>query len=55
MNTKIYAMNAQGRDFTEERFLPYVSEGRRQEARKRRKDRDRQLYLAAEVLLNRSH
>ena len=54
MNTRIYAMNAQGRDFTEERFLPYVSEGRRQEARKRRKDRDRQLYLAAEVLLNRS-
>lgn len=54
MNTRIYAMNAEGRDFTEERFASYVSEDRRREARKRRKERDRQLFLAAEILLNRS-
>ena len=32
----------------------YLSETRKQEAKKRKSDRDRRLFLAAEVLLNRS-
>ena len=52
MDTWVYAMNITGRDYMDEAYVPYLTETRRAEAQKRRKSRDRQLCLAAEVLLN---
>lgn len=54
MSIRIYAMNITGKDYMDEAYAPYLTEARRSEAQKRRKPRDRQLCLAAEVLLNRS-
>lgn len=54
MKIQIYAMDAGGRDFTEEPYARYLSGARRREAEQRKKESARQLYLAAEVLLNRS-
>lgn len=51
---RIFAMKAAGQDFTETRWSRYLSEERRTEAKKRKNEKDRQLFLAAEVLLNRS-
>lgn len=54
MCTRIYAMNTVGNDYTDEYYAPYLTESRRKEALRRQKPGDRQLYLAAEVLLNRA-
>ncbi len=52
MSTRIYAMNITGKDYMDEAYAPYLTKARKTEAQKRRKTRDRQLCLAAEVLLN---
>lgn len=54
MRTRIYAMNTDGKDYTDECYAPYLTRSRKDESLKRQKPRDRQLYLAAEVLLNRA-
>lgn len=54
MRTRIYAMNTVGNDYMDKCYAPYLTKSRRKEALKRQKPRDRQLYLAAEVLLNRA-
>lgn len=47
-------MKASGQDFTDVRWTRYLSDERRAEAEKRKNERDRELFLAAEILLNRS-
>ena len=54
MRTRIYAMNTDGKDYTDECYAPYLTRSRKDESLKRQKLQDRQLYLAAEVLLNRA-
>lgn len=49
---RIFAMKAAGQDFTLPRWNRYLSEQRREEALHRKNDGERQLYLAAEALLN---
>lgn len=52
MMIRIFAMKAAGQDFTAARWNRYLSEERRAEAEKRKNEKERQLFLAAEVLLN---
>lgn len=47
-------MNVEGLDFSEERWSPYLSERRKKEASERKQEKDRRLFLGAELLLNRS-
>jgi 4'-phosphopantetheinyl transferase len=54
MMLRIFAMNVTGEDFTAERWKSCLSESRRNEAKKMRREKDRQLFLGAEALLNRS-
>ncbi|MCD8197301.1 MAG: 4'-phosphopantetheinyl transferase superfamily protein [Lachnospiraceae bacterium] len=49
---QLFAMQVSGADFAEERWKPYLSQKRIEEAGRRRDGRDRQLFLGAEVLLN---
>lgn len=51
---RIFAMNVTGEDFTTEQWRGCLSEERKNEALKLRRERDRQLFLGAEVLLNQS-
>lgn len=53
MMIRIFAMKAAGQDFTEDRWSRYLSDGRRTEAKNRKNEKERQLFLAAEILLNR--
>lgn len=50
----IFAMKATGQDYTLPRWNPYLSDRRRIEAEQRKNQKERRLYLAAEILLNRS-
>lgn len=50
---RIFAMKASDQDFSLPRWGKYLSEKRREEALRRKNDGERQLYLAAEALLNR--
>ena len=50
----IFAMKATGQDYTLPRWTPYLSDRRRIEAEQRKNQKERRLYLAAEILLNRS-
>lgn len=52
MMIRIFAMKAAGKNFTEVQWSRYLSEERRAAAEKRKNEKDRQLFLAAEVLLN---
>lgn len=54
MMIRIFAMKADGQDFTEDRWSRYLSEERRAAAERRKNEKERRLFLAAEVLLNRS-
>lgn len=54
MGTQVYAMNIVGNDYMDECYAPYLTESRREEALKRKRPRERQLCLAAEILLNRA-
>ena len=49
---RIFAMNVTGQDFYGARWRPYLSAERKEAAGKRRQERERQLYLGAEALLN---
>lgn len=51
---RIFAMNVTEKDFTAESFRSCLSESRRNEAKRLRREKDRQLFLGAEALLNRS-
>lgn len=51
---RIFSMKVAGRDFTSGRWAPYLSEQRLREAQKRKNPVERQLFLGAEILLNRS-
>ena len=51
---RIFAMNITGHDFEDCRWNAYLSEVRRLEAAKRKQTKNRQSFLAAEVLLNRA-
>lgn len=52
MMIRIFAMKAAGKDFTDARWNRYLSEERRAEAENRKNEKERQLFLAAEALLN---
>lgn len=52
MKIRIFAMKASGKDFTDIRWDRYLSEERRAEAENRKNEKERQLFLAAEALLN---
>ena len=54
MMIRIFAMRAAGRNFTEARWLQYLSRERMAEAEKRKNERERQLFLGAEILMNQS-
>lgn len=54
MMIHIFAMKASGQDFTESCWNRYLSQARKLEAEKRKNEKERQLFLGAEVLLNRS-
>ncbi|MBS6397972.1 MAG: 4'-phosphopantetheinyl transferase superfamily protein [Clostridiales bacterium] len=54
MMIRIFSLKVTGLDFTEERFWPYLSQKRLREAADRKQEKERQLFLGAEVLLNRS-
>lgn len=54
MMIHIFVMKASGLDFTEACWERYLSQKRKLEAGKRKNEKERQLFLAAEVLLNRS-
>ncbi len=49
---QLFAMQVSGADFAEERWKPYLSQKRIEEAGRRRAEHDRQLFLGAEALLN---
>lgn len=51
---RIFAMKVSGQDYTERCWNDYLSRKRKLEAEKRKNEKERQLFLAAEVLLNRS-
>lgn len=51
---RIFAMKASGQDFTGSGWGRYLSQERKLEAEKRKNEKERRLFLAAEVLLNRS-
>jgi len=54
MMIRIFAMKAAGQNFTESRWLQYLSRERVAEAEKRKNERERQLFLGAEALMNQS-
>lgn len=54
MMIRIFAMKVSGQDFTESCWERYLSQERKLEAEKRKNEKERQLFLAAEILLNRS-
>lgn len=54
MMLRIFAAKAGGQDFTEERWRPWLSGERMEQAERRKAGTARQLFLAAEILLNRS-
>lgn len=54
MMLRIFAMNVEGLDFTKKRWNGYFSEERIRTASRIRQDHQRQLFLGAEALLNRS-
>ncbi len=49
---QLFAMQVSGIDFTEERWQPYLSQKRIEEAGRRRAGQNRRLFLGAEALLN---
>lgn len=51
---RVFAMKTTGADYTGPEWAAYLSDRRRAEAECRKNPQDRQLYLAAEILLNRS-
>ena len=51
---QVYAVDAAGQNFMDERWSRYLSAGRREAAAGIRQERHRQLFLGAEALLNRS-
>ena len=54
MMLRIFAWKVQGEDFTKERWQPYLSRERLNKASGMREGKAKQLFLAAEVLLNQS-
>lgn len=51
---RVFSMKVTEEDMPKSWWMAYLSETRKQEAKNRKSDRDRCLFLAAEVLLNRS-
>lgn len=54
MMIRVFAMNVTGLSFTDEKWAPYLSRDRRSMAAEKKQANDRQLFLGAEILLNRS-